>query len=210
MFVTGPWNLGEFSRRLPPELADAWATAPLPGPDAATPGVSLAGGSSLVIFRRSEHKDAAWRLIEFLSAPAQQERFSALTGDLPARVEAWEDSALAAVAARARLPRAAHARRATPKIPEWEQIAMRVQEQAEFAVRGAVAAGYGARAPRCARWTGFSRNAAGSSRAPPGWPRRMSAAVERRKALSGVDLPRAGAGAYRRSSSSSRWSRGCS
>jgi multiple sugar transport system substrate-binding protein len=137
MYVTGPWNLGEFSRRLPPELADAWATAPMPKPDPATPGVSLAGGSSLVIFRRSEHKDAAWRIIEFLSAPAQQVRFYALTGDLPARIEAWEDSALAsphAHAFREQLTRVVP----TPKIPEWEQIAMRVQEQAEFAVRGAV------------------------------------------------------------------------
>ena len=138
MYVTGPWNLGEFSRRLPPELADAWATAPMPGPDSATPGVSLAGGSSLVIFRRSEHKDAAWRIIEFLSAPAQQVRFYALTGDLPARIEAWEDTALAASphahAFREQLTRVVP----TPKIPEWEQIAMRVQEQSEFAVRGAV------------------------------------------------------------------------
>src|SRR5205807_172568 len=26
LYVTGPWNLGEFARRLPPELANAWAT----------------------------------------------------------------------------------------------------------------------------------------------------------------------------------------
>ena len=30
MYVTGPWNLGEFRRRLPASLKDAWATAPLP------------------------------------------------------------------------------------------------------------------------------------------------------------------------------------
>ena len=48
----GPWNLGEFRRRLPAELQDAWATAPLPGPigSAGLPGVSLAGGASLVVF----------------------------------------------------------------------------------------------------------------------------------------------------------------
>ncbi|MGQ0812943.1 MAG: extracellular solute-binding protein, partial [Gemmatimonadota bacterium] len=32
MWITGPWNLGEMKRRLPPELQDKWATAPLPGP----------------------------------------------------------------------------------------------------------------------------------------------------------------------------------
>ena len=30
MWITGPWNLGEFRSRLPPELQDDWTTAPLP------------------------------------------------------------------------------------------------------------------------------------------------------------------------------------
>jgi multiple sugar transport system substrate-binding protein len=140
MYITGPWNLGEFRRRLPPELQDAWATAPMPGPDEEHPGVSLAGGSSLVLFRESEHKDEAWRLIEYLSAPAQQARFYHLSGDLPAVVAAWEDSALAAdpmlLAFREQLTRVVP----TPRIPEWEQIATRVQECAETAVRGHVRA----------------------------------------------------------------------
>ena len=140
MVVTGPWNLGEFRRRLPAEMQDAWATAPFPGPDAAHPGVSLAGGSSLVLFASSPHADAAWRFIEYLSAPAQQLRFYALTGDLPAQMAAWEDSTLAADpnirAFRDQLLRTV----ATPMIPEWEQIAMRVQERSEMAARGAVEA----------------------------------------------------------------------
>jgi multiple sugar transport system substrate-binding protein len=135
MYVTGPWNLGEFRRRLPAELQDAWATAPLPGPDAATPGVSLAGGSSLVIFRASKHQDAAWRFVEFLAEPEQQLQFFALTGDLPAHRAAWDDTALAAPRIRAfrtQLERVAP----TPQLPEWEQIADQVWRRAEQAVRG--------------------------------------------------------------------------
>jgi multiple sugar transport system substrate-binding protein len=138
MYITGPWNLGEFARRLPPGLKDAWATAPLPGPDASTPGVSLAGGASLVRFRASRHKEAAWRLLSFLSRPAEQVRFARLTGDLPARREAWEDAAFLAdpnvAAFREQLERVV----ATPKIPEWELIATRLQERTEQAVRGAL------------------------------------------------------------------------
>ncbi len=137
MYITGPWNLGEFRRRLPPELQDAWSTAPLPGPDATTPGVSLAGGASLVIFRRTPHKELAWRFIQFLSRPDQQVRFFELTGDLPARREAWRDAALAEDplirAFWEQLQRVVP----TPKIPEWEQIASRVQECSELAIRGA-------------------------------------------------------------------------
>jgi multiple sugar transport system substrate-binding protein len=140
MYVTGPWNLGEFKRRLPPEMQGAWATASFPGPDAAHPGVSLAGGSSLVLFANSAHQETAWKLIEFLSAPAQQLRFYALTGDLPARVAAWEDSALTGDPnIRAFRDQLLHVV-PTPMIPEWEQIAMRVQERAEMAARGAAPA----------------------------------------------------------------------
>lgn len=134
MYITGPWNLGEFRRRLPPELQGAWATAPLPGPDG--PGVSLAGGSSLVLFQSSRRKAAAWRLVEFLSRPEQQLRFYQLTGDLPARVEAWSDTALSrdpqVRAFGLQLQRVVP----TPKVPEWEFITTRIQERAELAIRG--------------------------------------------------------------------------
>jgi multiple sugar transport system substrate-binding protein len=32
MWITGPWNVGEMKKRLPPELQNAWGTAPFPGP----------------------------------------------------------------------------------------------------------------------------------------------------------------------------------
>ena len=50
-YISGPWNIGEFKRRLPADRAGDWTTAPLPGPDG--PGASIAGGSSLVLFRAS-------------------------------------------------------------------------------------------------------------------------------------------------------------
>ena len=136
MVVTGPWNLGEFARRLPDSLQTAWATAPLPGPDG--PGLSFAGGSSVVMFRGTKHPDAAWKLIEFLSRPEQQVRFWRLTGDLPARRAAWRDTALTADA-RTRAFGEQLARTAPcPMVPEWEEIATRVLEQADRTIRGAV------------------------------------------------------------------------
>ncbi|HTO91753.1 MAG TPA: extracellular solute-binding protein [Candidatus Sulfotelmatobacter sp.] len=137
MYVSGPWDMGEFSRRLPPSLADAWETAPMPGPDGESSRLSLAGGSSLVIFHRSRRQDDAWKLIEFLSRPEQQVAFYHACGDLPARREAWADSALAVDrhlhAFRIQLERAVP----TPKVPEWEQIANRLQDYAERVARGA-------------------------------------------------------------------------
>jgi multiple sugar transport system substrate-binding protein len=131
MYITGPWNIGEFGRRLPKSLQGSWMTTPLPGPDGSI-GLSLAGGSSLVMFKSSKQKEAVWKLIEYLSEPAQQLELYRMTGDLPARVEAWKDSSLAnntyAAAFFVQLNHVV----ATPKIPEWEQIAQKVREYAEL------------------------------------------------------------------------------
>src|SRR5438270_871917 len=140
MYISGPWIVGEFRRRLPPEMQDKWATAPLAAGQASAPtGISMAGGGSLVIFRASKRKTAARKLIEFLSEPRQQVRFYELTGDLPARRSAWTSPVLANdpqfAAFRVQFERVAP----LPKVPEWEQIASAIYDRGEAAARGAVA-----------------------------------------------------------------------
>ena len=137
MYITGPWNVGEFRRRLPAELQDAWDTAPLPGPDGAESGVSLAGGSSLVVFRESPRKREAWKLIEFLARADTQRRFYELTGNLPASRQAWTDGRLQDEPKMRAFWEQLQRVVSTPKIPEWELIATRVLERAELAARGA-------------------------------------------------------------------------
>jgi multiple sugar transport system substrate-binding protein len=133
-YVSGPWNIGEFKRRLSPEQQASWMTAPMPGPDG--PGASTAGGSSLAVFKASKHKAQAWALVEYLSSPAVQERFHALTGDLPPRRSVWATPALAndvyAQAFRQQLERA----KPSPKVPEWERIANEMQLLAAQVVHG--------------------------------------------------------------------------
>ncbi|HUH94496.1 MAG TPA: sugar ABC transporter substrate-binding protein [Casimicrobiaceae bacterium] len=133
-YITGPWNIGEFKRRLPAALQQSWMTAPLPGPDG--PGASIAGGSSLVLFARSRVKDAAWQWLEYLSRPEVQARFHELTGDLPPRRTTWNQGALAADpyarAFRDQLERVKPA----PNVPEWERIATEMRLVAERAVDG--------------------------------------------------------------------------
>ncbi len=134
MYISGPWQIGEFTNRLPKTMQDKWMTASLPGMNG--PGVSLAGGASLSLFRKSTHKSEAWQLMEYLSRPEVELQFYKLTGDLPPRREAWRDTSLAnnryARAFREQLDRVVP----TPKVPEWEQIATKVFEHGEEAVRG--------------------------------------------------------------------------
>ncbi len=133
-YVSGPWNIGEFRRRLPKERQGDWATAPLPGPDG--PGLSTAGGSSLVMFKGSPRQAGAWQLIEFLSEPATMQRFHALTGNLPPRRSAWRSAALADDVPSRAFAQQLERVRAAPKIPEWERIFQEMQLTAERVVQG--------------------------------------------------------------------------
>lgn len=131
--ISGPWSIGELERRLPAAQQASWGTAPLPGPSG--PGTSLAGGSSLVVFRGAEHPREAWRLIEYLARPEVQLRFHELTGNLPPRRSAWDDPRLAADAhVRAFRSQLERVRRAPP-VPEWERIATEVRVVSERAAR---------------------------------------------------------------------------
>lgn len=133
-YITGPWSIGEFKRRLPASMQASWMTAPLPGPDG--PGYSIAGGSSLVVFKDSPRKQAAWQFVQYLSQRDVQLRFHALTGNLPPRRSAWTDEDLRhdvhARAFREQLERVKPA----SKVPEWERIATDMQLVVEHMIQG--------------------------------------------------------------------------
>ena len=131
-YLSGPWNIGEFRRRLPTELQDDWMTAILPGPSG--PGTSTAGGSSLVVFKHSAHKEMVFRIVEFLSRPEIQQQFYELSGNLPPRRSSWRGDLLESdpyvVAFREQLERVLPA----PKVPEWERIVQELRMVTERAV----------------------------------------------------------------------------
>lgn len=140
IYISGPWNINEFKKWMTGNLADKWSTAPMPSKTGERyPGVSLAGGSGLVIFKDSKHKNDAWKFIEFLSQTSTQLEFYRLLYNLPAVKDAWKDTSLT----NNKYTRAFYEQFnnvvATPKVPEWEQIAFaKVQQYAELVVRGAM------------------------------------------------------------------------
>ncbi len=136
MYISGPWNIREFKRWMKDDLADKWATAPLPGLNENIPGVSLAGGSSLVMFKNSKKKKQIWKFFEYLSKPETQIKFYKLINNLPAVKKAWQDSTFAGDKYIKAFYEQFHHVVATPKIPEWEQIVFsKLQQYAEIAAR---------------------------------------------------------------------------
>jgi multiple sugar transport system substrate-binding protein len=133
-YISGPWNLAEFRKRLPPSMEGKWGTMPLPGPDG--PGASVAGGTTLVLFKGARDSDAAWELVRYLSERDSQVKLHALAGDLPPRRSAWDVPELAsdpnALVFRDQLERA----RPAPQVPEWERIATEIRLVAEQMVGG--------------------------------------------------------------------------
>ena len=136
IYISGPWNIPEFKKWMTGNLSDKWMTAPMPGHSTEYPGVSLAGGSSLVIFKDSKYKTEVWKFFEYLSEKSTQIEFYKLLNNLPAIKEAWEDPILKNDPYMKGFYLQFMNVRATPKIPEWEQIAFaKVQQYAELAAR---------------------------------------------------------------------------
>ncbi|MBW8881448.1 MAG: sugar ABC transporter substrate-binding protein, partial [Asticcacaulis sp.] len=132
--ITGPWNLGEFARRLPPALGDTWKTALLPGPNG--PGAASAGGVSMCLTRASKHKDLAFRFIEHMCTTDQQATFYKATGDLPPDRAAWSVPGLIDDARVRPFFAQLNLAKPVPRVPEWERIANEMTAALERIVRG--------------------------------------------------------------------------
>ena len=65
MYVAGAWFAGTLRSEFP-DIDGKWAAAPLPEDKQCATTIA---GDTLVIFEQSKNKDAAWKWIEFLSAP---------------------------------------------------------------------------------------------------------------------------------------------
>jgi multiple sugar transport system substrate-binding protein len=136
MYISGPWNIKEFQKWMSGELADSWSTAPLPSPNNNYPGVSLAGGASLVVSKNSPHKKAAWKFIEYLSEKETQLEFYNLSSDLPAIKSVWDEPLFKENKYMQAFYQQFQHVVPTPKVPEWEQIAFsKIQQYAELTAR---------------------------------------------------------------------------
>ncbi len=79
MYVAGAWFAGTLRSEFP-DIDGKWASAPLPKDQECATTIA---GDSLVIFEQSKNKDAAWKWIEFLSAPQNMALWNLGTAEAP-------------------------------------------------------------------------------------------------------------------------------
>ncbi len=91
VFISGPWSLTAVAKAAE-AMPIRWMTAPMPTDS--EHGGFFKGGCDVVMFKSSTHKQAAWRLIEFLSSPDIQLEMYKATTQLPVIREVWNQPLL--------------------------------------------------------------------------------------------------------------------
>jgi multiple sugar transport system substrate-binding protein len=75
-------------------VAGKFSVAPMPAAPGGLPTAAV-GGAQLAINRRSEHPEAAWALINFLTQPEQMRERATVVGQFPTRTAVYDDPQLA-------------------------------------------------------------------------------------------------------------------
>ena len=79
MYIAGAWFAGVMQQEFP-DITGKWAMAPLPQDERCATTIA---GDFLVIFEASENKEAAWKWIEFVSAPENMQFLNLGTPEAP-------------------------------------------------------------------------------------------------------------------------------
>ena len=133
-FVSGPWHIGLVEDA--GLTTEQYAVAPLPGKDAA-PGTSFVGGGDLAVFKDSDNRESAWKLVKWLTEPEVQQKWYETVSDLPAVTAAWDSGTLADDPQLQVFGTQLENTLAPPAVPTWEQVAAVVDSDVEKAVKGA-------------------------------------------------------------------------
>lgn len=135
MMISGPWDVGQVAEAGGPGFEDRFALAPMPVRET---GTSLISGGNLVVFEDAQNRDAAWKLVRWLSEPATQVTFFEATGDLPAQQEAWRDPALADDDKVAVFGQQLQDVRTAPPVTSWPEVSAAADRALEQVFRGGV------------------------------------------------------------------------
>ncbi|MBG6185287.1 multiple sugar transport system substrate-binding protein [Arthrobacter sp. CAN_A214] len=89
--IEGPFFLGQLEQAGGADFADKFKVATLPTKESAT---SFIGGANMAVFKDTDNRDAAWKLVQWLSQPEVQLKWYEASGVLPAQQSSWQDPSL--------------------------------------------------------------------------------------------------------------------
>ncbi|WP_428538285.1 sugar ABC transporter substrate-binding protein [Propionicimonas sp.] len=128
MFISGPWEMSAVEKVGGKGFADKYSVMPMPVRKTSS---SFVGGSNFAVFKNSQNKDAAWKLVQWLAQPDVQVKWYQLSTDLPSVQSAWQDEALASDTKLATFGKQLETAVAPPSFPTWEQVAAKFDTELE-------------------------------------------------------------------------------
>ncbi|MCX4964576.1 sugar ABC transporter substrate-binding protein [Streptomyces sp. NPDC079020] len=136
MFFGGPWHVTLLNEGQP-QLKGKWTVANVPADKSS---VSMAGGSSLVISKDSEHKAAATEFIKYLTDTKGQADWYERTKDLPANTSAWTSGSLADDANLQVFKKQMDTAKSSPSMAKWTEITDKVDQAIAKVTQGKASA----------------------------------------------------------------------
>lgn len=128
MFISGPWMMAAVEKAGGAGFKDKYDVMVMPKKESAT---SFVGGSNLAVFKATKNRDAAWKLVDFLTQKETQLEWYKLTTDLPSVTAAWDDASLKSDAKLAKFGDQLKTAMAPPSIATWEQVSAKFDAQVE-------------------------------------------------------------------------------
>lgn len=119
MFISGPWSMAGVDAAGGEGFKDKYDVMQIP---ADVQSSSFVGGSNLVVFKNTENRDSAWKLVQWLGEPETQVKWYGMSAALPSAKSAWQDPALTADAKLAVFGKQLETAQAPPSFPTWEQV----------------------------------------------------------------------------------------
>lgn len=132
MMISGPYEIGNLEKAGGADFTDKYAVATLPKDKSAT---SFVGGSNLVVFKDSPNREAAWKLVQWLSLPEVQVKWYQATGDLPSVQSAWQEGVLADDPMLSVFGDQLKDTNSPPSVPTWTQVSAAADSQVEQIVK---------------------------------------------------------------------------
>jgi len=127
MFISGPWMMGGVEKD--GKMAkDAYGVFAMPSK---VTGASFIGGSNLAVFKSTKNRDAAWKLVDYLTQAKTQVDWFTTVGDLPSVKAALDDPAVKGDAKFAVFADQLKTAYAPPSVGTWEQIAKQFDSNVE-------------------------------------------------------------------------------